>query len=183
MSTLSNYLFLFCFVILLVGCTNKTEQKNSIYSTDFLTYSGNNLSIKYPADWTFEEVGKSPLLGYITNFYPTKSGAERYPKVQVVKIVKSKFQDLNELTTWQENQAINFSRGEIIESSKTFLDGNLAHKIVYISSYDGKNDPETMTIYSLKNGNVYKITYFALKNSYSDNLELIEEMIDSFQIQ
>jgi hypothetical protein len=72
---------------------------------------------------------------------------------------------------------------KIIEESPTTLAGNTtAYKIVFTAK-DGQHDLKVMVVLAIKNDKVYIIKYTSEAEAYSNYLETVQKMIDSFEIK
>jgi hypothetical protein len=79
---------------------------------------------------------------------------------------------------------------QLIESNITTLANNPAYKIIstFTNSRPGDDDPlrspqfQTMTIWTIKGGRIYTISYSQIPSEFSRYLPIIQKMIDSFEI-
>jgi len=70
---------------------------------------------------------------------------------------------------------------DLIESNKTTLAGNPAHKVLGMFKQEGK-DINVIDEWAIKNGQLYRITFYSEQGSYSSYLPTVQKMIDSFVI-
>jgi serine/threonine-protein kinase len=70
---------------------------------------------------------------------------------------------------------------KIIESSKTTLAGNPAHKVLGMFKQEGM-DINVIDEWAIKNDQLYRITFYSEKGSYSSYLPTVQKMIESFVI-
>ena len=85
-----------------------------------------------------------------------------------------------------KQQLSNFT---LIESNQTTIsskENQSAHKIVYTNTNENPSFPLTfksMQIFSIKDGQVYTISYVSEESRYPRHLPIIERMIDSISFE
>ena len=70
---------------------------------------------------------------------------------------------------------------KIIESNKTTLAGNPAHKVLGMFKQENK-DINVIDEWTIKSEKLYRITFYSEQGSYSKYLPTTQKMIDSFVI-
>ena len=142
-------------------------------STNFLTYTNTDLgfTMKYPSDWKSivqKGSGGSNYVIFISALDFRSSG--RNISTVVVGVADVNATTLDELISQYKS-----SERKILGESKTIISGLPAHKIVIQSDAS-----RTTTVqFTLKDGKQYGISYDL---GQSDDLPIIQQMIDSFRI-
>jgi serine/threonine-protein kinase len=155
-------------------------QQPSLAQTNgsFNTYNNPTFGIKmqYPSDWGRLDLSFLENDSADIDFYPLgdTSGVKNV-KIQV-KTLPLQNMTLDEYTSVQ----INSIEEQLLESNTTTLTDNKvpAYKIVFVNSEGLK----TMQIWALKDDKSYTITYVAEESDYSNQLPVVQRMIDSFGI-
>lgn len=177
-------LFSITFLLLLSSYHNGYQsfgQEDNFSSYRNTTYG---IEIKYPSDWIMLEQGKSPFVmspDVITLLSPDNNSSNTIPATFRVSV-----QNVNVTLDDFTNKTIgmlveNTPGAKIIESNKTTLAGNPAHKVLGMFKQEGK-DINVIDQWAIKNGELYRITFYSEQGSYSDYLPTIQKMIDSFVI-
>lgn len=170
--------------------SNRTTNNNT-----FLTYENSNLGIKiqYPFSWvsmdlegriegTFDVV-LVPLLG--------KSAAPSSAYINVARLPFSSQNNNNNNITLDEFSAKRIDSLKqslpnlnIIESNSTAtFGGNPAHKLVYTYSQPFDNrEVKGIQVWTIDGSRIYNFKYLTGVEEFSDNLQIVLKMIDSFQI-
>jgi hypothetical protein len=165
------------FLVILLSLSSVISIRTTIAQTgqaDFTTYENPKFGIRvqYPSDWGRLDLS---FLGASADidFYPLDdtSGAKDV-RIQVKQLPLQNM-TLNEYTDTQ----INSTEGQILESNVTTL-GNLpAHEIVFTNI-----GLKTLQVWTLKDDNVYTITYVAEEGEYENDLGIAQRIIESFGI-
>ncbi|MCX6742050.1 MAG: PsbP-related protein [Candidatus Pacearchaeota archaeon] len=180
---------------ILVGTSCCLDQNdNSICDTDetsilppetnFLTYdnSAYGIRITYPSNWEKEE--KSTGMVIVEFFSPKESVSDAITENLnvVIEDLSAQPMTLNEYTNLSiKNIKLYFTDVNMIDSSATTLGGNSAHKVVYTANM-GQYNGKFMQVYTIRNNKAYVITYTAQPSTYSYYLDIINQMINSFEI-
>jgi hypothetical protein len=130
------------------------------------------------------EQGKSPFVmspDVISLLSPNNNISKTIPATFRVSV-----QDVNVTLDTFTNKTIgllveNTPGAKIIESSKTTLDGNPAHKVLGMFKQEGM-DINVIDEWAIKNDQLYRITFYSEKGSYSSYLPTVQKMIESFVI-
>lgn len=153
----------------------------------FLTYTDATykISLIYPKDWE-KKVGK---MGTVVAFLspPENASDEFRENVNIViEDISSQPMTLDEYTNLSLNQLDQFVQNpNILESSEDTLSGIRAYRLVYTGEMESNGNVyalKWLQVYTIKNNKVYMFTYTSAEDSYSDYLDSVEEMIDSFEI-
>ncbi len=184
-------LFFITVVIVIYGCAPQTleglDSPSKIASPplnpettsgDFLTYENFDYGVKigYPSDWEQKETE-----AVIIAFVPPKTNASDTFQENLGLTMNDlagqglTLQKYNEIVIEQLKQT--FSDINIIESGSTVLSKNPAHRVVFTAS-----NLKFMQVWTIKNDLAYVWSYAAAENSYSDYLNNIQKMLDSFEI-
>ena len=177
---------LFSITFLLLLSSNHNGYQSFGQEDNFSSYRNTTygIEIKYPSDWIMLEQGKSPFVmspDVITLLSPNNNSSNTIPATFRVSV-----QNVNETLDDFTNKTIdmlveNTPGAKIIESNKTTLAGNPAHKVLGMFKQEGK-DINVIDEWAIKNGELYRITFYSEQGSYSDYLPTIQKMIDSFVI-
>ncbi len=187
MNRLISLFVLILVIFILIGCQIKkiADEEIGLSEVNFLIYNGNNISIIYPSNWSFEQGSNNEILGFqtvfLSNQYPLASISVK--RSNLVEL-QGHGNNLNNYTKWIENRVTNFSQGTIINSSDTTLSGNPAHEIIYTLTGPRNDTHTTIIVYTIKEGHIYTITYYGTKErSYEKNSEIRNKIIKSFTIK
>jgi serine/threonine-protein kinase len=153
----------------------------------FLTYTDATYKIKlvYPKEWE-KKVGE---LGTIVAFLsPPESASDTFRENVNIAIedISSRPMTLDEYTNLSLSQLDQFvQNANVLESGEDTLGGIRAHRLVYTGEMESNGKIYTLKwlqVYTIKNNKVYMFTYTSAEDSYSDYLDSVEQMIDSFEI-
>ena len=165
-------------------------------ATVFSLYDNKTLGIKipYPSNWEkLEGVGSfvfSPdVVVFRSHLNASNSNQNSNatqqipPAVLVVSIDKNlPTSDLNIYSNATIKHILHNTVGsKILESTDTKLAGSPAHRIVGTFK-QANNDLKVLDIWTIKDSQLYRITFYAQQTKYADYLPTIQKMIDSFQI-
>jgi PsbP-like protein len=142
------------------------------HTTNFLTYTDTDLgfTIKYPSDWKSTVTKGSGGSNYVVFYSALDFSSGRNISTVLVGVADANATTLDELISQYKS-----SERKILGESKTTLSGLPAHKIVIQSDAS-----RTTTVqFTLKDGKQYGISYDL---GQSDDLPIIQQMIDSFRI-
>ena len=142
-------------------------------TTNFLTYTNTDLgfTIKYPSDWKSTATKGSGGSNYVDFYSALDFSNGRNISTVLVGVADTDATTLDELIREYKSS----SERKILGESKTTLSGLPAHKIVIQSDAS-----RTTTVqFTLKDGKQYGISYDL---GQSDDLPIIQQMIDSFRI-
>jgi hypothetical protein len=176
----------FAITILLLLSSNHNNYQSFAQNGNFSTYKNttHGIEIQYPSDWMIMEQGKSPFVmspDVITLLSPNNNSSKTIPatfrlSVQNVNLT------LDDYTNKTVGELVKYTPGaKIIESSKTTLAGNPAHKVLGMFKQEGK-DINVIDEWAIKNEQLYRITFYSEQGSYSSYLPTVQKMIDSFVI-
>ncbi len=157
---------------------SSTDTKFSIYENP--SYS---IRIKYPQSWNIQQIG-DPFTGDVVKFWPRTIGSIKKTRAEVninVETLKEPT-SLVEYTNLSVNEIVQFlTNARIHDSHPTKLSNLPAHEVIYSGKEEGYNI-KRMAIWTLKNNQVYIITYTAEESEYEQYLEIAETMINSLAI-
>jgi PsbP-like protein len=142
------------------------------HTMNFLTYDNTDLgfTIKYPSDWKSTVTKGSGGSNYVIFISALDFSSGRNISTVLVGIADVNATTLDELISQYKS-----SETKILGESKTIISGLPAHKIVIQSDAS-----RTTTVqFTLKDGKQYGISY---QLGQSDDLPIIQQMIDSFRI-
>jgi hypothetical protein len=163
------------------------DQVPKTQPSSFLTYDNPDygISILYPSNWTKSE--ENLQSHQVVSFYA--------PKVNVMNQIISPahlsmtIEPINETSTPIGDYSDQFlskvypnpSDLKILNTSMTTLSGHEAQKTVMLDFLNGQTSKE-LRVFSIIDGNVYRLGYFAQPGTFLTHLPLIDRMIDSFNV-
>lgn len=176
-------------LVAIYGCAQKTSEDSSLppkiaqaetqktTPDNFLTYENFDYGVKieYPSDWDKKETED-----LIIAFVSPKTDSDNFQENLGLTMNDLAGQGLtlqkyNEKAIGQLKQT--FPDIKIIESSSTVLSNNPAYKVVFTAS-----NLKLMQAWTIKNDIAYIWSYAATENTFSDYLNTIQKMLDSFEI-
>ncbi len=145
------------------------------HTMNFLTSANTDLgfTIKYPSDWKSTLTKGSGDSNYVVFYSALDFSSGRNISTVLVGVADTNATTLDELISQYKSS----SERKILAESKTVLSGLPAHKIVLQSDADASRT--TTVQFALKDGKQYGISYDL---GQSDDLPIIQQMIDSFRI-
>lgn len=180
-------IFIMVIMILTVlsGCTGgegtTTTTPAPTVPPNFVTYENSTYKIRimHPQEWEIME-------GYMETVVLFRSPIEEASDMfqENLNVVVGDLPEpmkLDEFTDANIDQIKSLFAAEVVDSSSTTLANNPARKVIY-SLKQGEYDLKLMQIYMIKDTKAYVITYTAEKDKYSDLLETIQAMINTFEI-
>ena len=131
------------------------------------------IQIQYPSDW-----GRLDL-----SFLQDSADIDFYPlsDTSLAKNVKLQVENLpfhNMTLEEYTNTQINPTEENLLESNTTTLADIPGYKIVFTNVAGLK----TMQVWTIKDDKAYIITYVAKEEDYENDLQIVQKMIDSFEI-
>lgn len=153
---------------------------------DFTSYTNNDyqFSLNYPQSWSQQEVN-DPITGEIVVFTsPAESGDDFFrEKVYLAtEYLPSKEITLEEYARTVRQRIKEAGNSEIYKSSTITIDGLPGRSIVY-SRYEGGLQLRQMEVFAIKGDRVYIAIYTAQRDKFSQFLKVVEEIIDSWEIE
>lgn len=155
-------------------------------ASTFLTYKNamHGIEIQYPANWTASTTGIRSYNGIVGFYSPLQNLTDMVPaQVSLSVTTYSQSVPLNEYTnmtlTELEQQGL-----EVNESDAFTLAGNPGHRIVF--SPPPQPIPvniSVMEVWTVIDDKVYRLTYSADGSEFRKYMPLLEQMLDSLQIQ
>ena len=151
-----------------IAQTNDDNNTFRIYENP--TYA---IQIQYPSDW-----GRLDL-----SFLQDSADIDFYPlsDTSLAKNVKLQVENLpfhNMTLEEYTNTQINPTEENLLESNTITLAGIPGYKIVFTNVAGLK----TMQVWTIKDDKAYIITYVAKEEDYENDLQIVQKMIDSFEI-
>lgn len=162
---------------------------------ELLTYNDPLLGIRiqYPTDWSLRQYAYNPAVNNtIVGFYSPSRTASELGNISGVSgnfvpyldifVFPSNNVSLNEIVKGRINRINSSLNFEMIESKPISLKGNQSgHIIIYNSMAQGEHFVK-MHVYSLFRNNVYLITFTAQDALFSNYLQTVWKMINSFEV-
>jgi eukaryotic-like serine/threonine-protein kinase len=164
-------------LLLSTSLTNQQHQTITIAQTSdtFRIYENPTygIQIQYPSDW-----GRLDL-----SFLQDSADIDFYPlsDVSLAKNLKIQVENLpfhNMTLEEYTNTQINPTEENLLESNTTTLADIPGYKIVFTNVAGLK----TMQVWTIKDDKAYIITYVAKEEDYENDLQIVQKMIDSFEI-
>jgi len=167
--------------IFIGGCTEQTSENGEKDESGYLTYENTqyNLKIKYPDNWMKQEnylpntvvvfsiePGMMGVLNCSLSITSADTGALSIDQIKDSHI---------------ENLSIFYTNLNISYDNTTTLAGLPAYKLIFTYS-QGTYIIKQMEVWTVKNNNLYFLTYISNEDNYENNLQTIEYMINSFEI-
>lgn len=162
--------------------------KKSLKAPDnFLLYenSDSGIRIKYPPYWKIDE-GAGRI---IAHFYPPEENKldvfqddvlMAYTDLPPVPITQREF--MNDSIEFRVKE-FEYENSKLINKGAITLAGNLGYRMVYTKKAPFSNtNLKCMEVWTVKYNRLYTIIYTAKANTYSDFLENIEQIINSFEL-
>src|SRR4029079_11561748 len=144
------------------------------FKTEFCQYENPSLgiSIQYPLDWKLEDNKKS----LVRFFGPEYNISNTYLSVLVDNLtIGSSLDDILS----SEESLLDY---KLLKSSNTTsLGGGPAHKFLY-NFTSGRAEIKGMMIFTIHNGKLYEIKFFANADRFDIYLPIVQKMMDSFKI-
>jgi hypothetical protein len=155
-------------------------------ASSFLTYDNptHGIKIQYPADWTVSTNGLQSYSDIVGFFSPLQNLTDVLPAQVALSVMSySANVSLDEYTnmtlTEIEQQGL-----EVNESNGFTLAGNPGYRIIF------SPPPQTvpvslsvMQVWTVVNDKVYLLAYTAEGSEFQNNLSLVQQMLDSLQVQ
>ncbi|MDQ3868209.1 MAG: hypothetical protein M3250_01475 [Thermoproteota archaeon] len=150
--------------------TTLAQTNNKMVIYDNPTFG---IRIQYPSDW-----GRLDL-----SFLQNSADIDFYPlsDTSLAKNVKIQVNNLpfhNMTLEEYTNSQINPTEEILLESNTTTLAGIPGYKIVFTNMVGLK----TMQVWTIKDDKAYIITYVAKEADYQKDLQIVQKMINSFEI-
>ena len=164
-------------LLLSTSLTNQQHQTITIAQTSntFRIYENPTygIQIQYPSDW-----GRLDL-----SFLQDSADIDFYPlsDTSLAKNLKIQVENLpfhNMTLEEYTNTQINPTEENLLESNTTTLANIPGYKIVFTNVVGLK----TMQVWTIKDDKAYIITYVAKEEDYENDLQIVQKMIDSFEI-
>lgn len=173
--------FIVAAVIIFVGL-NKNSQPNFVEYTN----SDYQFSLKYPQDWSQQQVD-DPITGEIVVFNsPQETETDSFlEKVHVaIEYLSSESTSLEEYSQTVLNR-ISETQGSDVVLNRDFpstIDNAPARTVIY-SLQQGSLQLTQMESFTIKNDRVYIAIYTAERAKFSEFYPTVEKMVDSWEIQ
>jgi hypothetical protein len=167
---------------------NLSTQALAQVNSSFLTYTNTDLgfTINYPSDWSIDDKNMSTIgIKFASPDGPGAGG-----------VIVSATETGKTIEDFANSLPFNQSHGlKLIEMDKNgyFLSGHPALRVIGIGSFGGPGEPgetqgiephdvKMMMFVTILGGKEYGVSYLALPESFPNQLQTAQTMIDSFQI-
>ena len=153
-------------------------------STDWLTYSNSNSDcgfvMSYPSEWTKQEEWMGTVVVFLSPKDGTSDAGQENVNV-VVEDLTANPMSLSEYWDLSLNQISKFITDcNVIESSGTTVAGKPASRVVF-TGQQGQYQLKYMQICTIRNNSAYTITYTSEVAKYADYVDIVNQMVDSFE--
>jgi photosystem II reaction center protein PsbP len=161
---------------------NLSTQALAQVNSSFLTYTNTDLgfTMKYPSDWTIDEKNVSSFTVRFISPDIYKDGIASVHTFETGKTIEGVANSLS------SNESLDEAHGvKLIEVDKNgyFLSGHPALRIIYSQRFVTEpHDLKFMGFVAILGGKEYMIMYAAPPESFPNQLQTAQTMIDSFQI-
>ncbi|MDJ0798926.1 MAG: protein kinase [Calothrix sp. MO_167.B12] len=142
------------------------------------------IKIKYPQKWQ-KSVTPDRITGNLAKFMPPQlENVDYQDNINlIVRDLPENLQELQKFTNYYLNDIKQLYQDvNIIQQEKTLLSNQPAYKVIYTTK-DNENNIQRLQIWTVKNTKAYVITYTASPGNYSKYSEIIQLMINSFEIK
>ncbi|WP_414586416.1 protein kinase domain-containing protein [Scytonema sp. PCC 10023] len=161
------------------------QKQYSSADTEFSMYENPTygVRIKYPQSWKIQQIG-DPFTGDVVKFWPSPTISSKKLTAEVNINVENLKEptSLMEYTNLSVNEIVQFlANARIHDSHPTKLSNLPAHEVIYSGKEEGSNI-KRRAIWTLKNNQVYIITYTAEESEYDKYLQIAQAMINSLKI-
>lgn len=140
--------------------------------------SAYGISIKYPETWKLDSK-QDPITGSLVKFLSPKTGTDTY--TDNLSLTIDNFPGKNPTLDEYTKQIKNYNR-DVVEEANTKLANRPAYQIVS-SKQEGGRSLKSLQVWMVKDNKAYIITYTAESHKYSNNLEIAQKMISSFELK
>lgn len=162
-----------------LSTTTSTSQSNR-----FLTVEKPMLGFKisYPYNWNITDNDflisfSSPQNAANVTFSITNLTS--YPKANIT-LEQYSSNEINNIKSVESNKAGNLFK--ILESKPHLLSGQPGHDVVFLNGTNADTTYKALLVWSIVDGNIYQIRYSAKVSEYSNYIETVLYMIDSFRL-
>jgi len=176
---------LLLFALILVGAScNKEEGGSGVIEegNDYTVYSNDDWGFKfrYSEDWNLEYEKESETNLAVAFNSPLRGGSTKSNAgLLIVAYIPEKGQIFSQESQKHINQLE--ANQILIVYSEEVVSRRNSYKAIYV---DSPSDPKTRQLhYFVDGGDIwYQILYMAEQEVYNDYLEIVEEMVNSFEI-
>ena len=161
---------------------------NATAANNFLAYTNpdHGIKIDYPANWKLDEHPYTDkFIALLTSTLKNSSDVSPATFTVSVETLKKNISLDNYTNANLAKAKQSLPRFQLIDSNATILAGIPANKIVYTFA---SPDPDvqipfkSMNIWTINQGKAYNISYTQARSQYNKYLDVIEHMINSFNI-
>lgn len=174
---------------------NQTSRSTEPASQGLLTYNEPvlGISISYPGDWSLRQYAYNPAVNStLVGFYsPSKTASElgnisgvsgNFVPYLDIFVFASKNVSLEEIVKGRINKINSSSNFAVNESKPISLKGNQSGYIIIYDSMAQGEHFKKMQVYTPFRNSVYLITFTAQDALFSNYLQTVWKMINSFQV-
>ena len=176
-------LSLLLFLALVDSRLPEAKASTALESNHFLTVEKPMLGFKisYPYNWnitdndfliTFNAPQNAAIVTFsisnLTSYSKANSTLEQYSS-----------NEINNIKSVESKKAGNF---KLLDSKPHLLSGQPGHDIVFLNGTNADTTYKTLLVWSIVDGKIYQIRYGAKACEYSNYIETVVYMIDSFRL-
>jgi hypothetical protein len=148
----------------------------------FLWYENTNVGIKmkYPSDWSVAYRGSTVGKEFV-KFHSTEKIAKDQVPVATVSIVRYLSNSTDAPNTFKSGEKNEINNIRILKTNLTSVDKSPAYVSIYYDYSQKNHTLKVLTVFAVRDEQVYRIDFSADPPKYDDYLPLATEMIGSFQ--
>jgi eukaryotic-like serine/threonine-protein kinase len=165
--------------------TDSCDLANPTSSTnkDFCVYTNSmyGININYPKTWRLEDK-KDVFTGEVAKFLPPIPQETQNLPLEVTIEVIPQSSSLNEYTNQEVDKITQIQNVKIEDSLPIQLANKPGHEVIYTVKEEGY-PIKRKAVWTLKNNQVYIITYTARESQYFKFLNTFQEMINTLEIK
>jgi len=160
--------------------STQTQALTSVYNNPVY-----GIRIAYPHDWTKQEGLAGSIVAFLS---PWESDSDLYAEDLVItwEDLSAQPKTLNEYTQLAISQLPQiFTDYQLIDSGEAALADRPAYEVVFTckqGQYGDYLSIKARMVWAVENSKAYIIAYFGEESKYTNYQEIVDQMIDSFEI-
>ena len=169
---------------LLDAITSSLSTTTTLGSTHFLTVEKPMLGFKisYPYNWNITDNDFLITFKAPQNVALVTLSITNFTSISKVNLTLEQYSsnEINYIKSVESKKIGNFFR--LLESKPHLLSGQPGHDIAFLNGTNADTTYKTLLIWSIVDGKIYQITYSAKVSEYSNYIDTVFYMIDSFRL-
>jgi len=154
-------------------------------TTNFLTYQNpiQGIKMQYPSDWRVSQNGLRDFSDIVGFYAPFGNLSDLFPARLIVSVKHySENMTLDGYSNFVNN-SLKQPNVQVIKSSPSILAGNPAHEVVLVASPGVVPFKiATILVWTLKDNNVYTISFNSDQGKFLTYLPTVQKMINTFEL-